>query len=69
MEGNCERVIETEEMTCVSSINSSRLPASINEWERDKGEVAIKLVFSSSRDDQGFSVLSRFLSAAQIWEY
>lgn len=45
------------------------LPAIINKPAGpNKGEVFIKLVFPSSLDDHGFSVLSCFLLATQSWE-
>ncbi|MEQ2308069.1 hypothetical protein AMECASPLE_024480 [Ameca splendens] len=40
-----ERVIETEKMTCVSSINSSCLPTSINEWDVKKDKLTLNLYF------------------------
>lgn len=50
-------------------LNQFTPPALINKAAgRDKGEVSIKLVFPSSKDDQGFSVLSCFLLATQRWE-
>lgn len=56
-EGGCERVIETREMTCV--LDQFTPPALINKPAgRDKGEVSIKVVFPSFRDDWGLVSLA-----------
>lgn len=45
MEGGCKRVIETQEMTCVSSINSSWRPSSINQQGLTKEKSPLNLHF------------------------
>lgn len=45
MEGGCKRVIETLEMTCVSSINSPCRPSSINQRDLTKEKSPLNLYF------------------------
>lgn len=49
MEGGCKRVIETQEMTCVSSINSPRRPSSINQQDLTKEKSPLNLYFPPLR--------------------